>query len=423
MIDDRPLIAMEQGMELFNRYANSLNVVIFSKIKGIIAPDVLRKSLDLVQYRHPRLNSHIVGSLNNLHFKTEGTTKIPLNIVINYYPEYWQTVVNNELNKKIESEKKLIRATLILSKENINYNYLITTIHHAIIDAISGIYLHSDILSYVQHILNKKEVPKVQKLLAYPSLEEIISNYEINAKNLPKQTQQVDILPLEKDTPNEQRICRLIHRQLNTKLTQKIIKICKQKKITVQGAICAAMMLALANYLKKEEVDKEFYFNCRSSVDMRKRVNPHVKPENIAMLVSALTSFHFIKNNVDFWDLAKEVTTQIKARLKTSEIYNVILTYRQGTEYVLTHSDQVFFSVFVSNVGQVKIPSNYNKLELEEISYALSLKAMGSVFAVSVSTFQQKMTLNFIYSQPIISQSTINALVNSTMSILCCITS
>lgn len=416
MADDRNLIAMEQGMELFNRYANSLNVVIISKIQGFLGKEVLRQSLDLVQSRHPRLNSHIVGSLDSLRFKTEGTEQIPLKVIFNPDPEYWQTAVTDELSTKIESEKVLLRATLIKADESSTTNYFITTIHHAIIDAICGIYLHYDILKFCQKIVSYKQTPQVNKLRAYPSLEEIIANYTVENEELPKQNEQVDTLPFEKFAPHQERSCGLIHKQLNPDLTRQLIKRCKQEKVTVHGAMCSAMMLALAKQLKKE--DKDFYFSCRSSVDMRRRVNPPVSEENIAMLVSALTSFHSVNDETSFWDLAKQVTEQIRAKLKTSEVCNVILSYRQGTEYALNNPQRVSFSVFATNIGKVKISPEYGLFRLEDICYALSTTVMGSVFGVAASTFEERMTLNFIYSEPLLGQRTIEKLIKDSIECL-----
>ncbi len=417
MTDERQLISMEQGMELFNRCANSLNVAIVSRIKGYFSKAIIRKALDLVQSRHPRLNSHLIYSLDNLRFKTEGTEKIPLQIIINNQKEYWQKIVVDELNKKIDSHNFLSKVIVVKYEKNTNVNYLITIFHHAIIDAISGTYLHSEILKYCNEIVSNNKIQKVSNLPAVPSLEELIAKVTTENQESPKSTQQVDFLPIEQYAPHKQRSFGLIHKQLDVNKTNKIIEYCKQEKATVHGAICAAMMLALAKKIKSK--DKNLYFSCRSSVDMRRRLNPPLSQEHIAMIVSALTSFHSITCETSFWDLAREVTQQIKIRLKTSDIYDVILSYRKGVEHLLQHPEVVPYSVFVTNIGQVKIQSNYDQFQLEEISYMLSTSVMGSVFGVAVSTFQEQMTFNFVFAKPLISDETINFLVNHTLSHLC----
>ncbi len=123
MTNDRPLFSIEKGWEVVQRKANSLHVLVVGKIKGFLDPEVLRRSLLLVQLRHPLLNSHIVGPLDNLMFKTEGTEKIPLEVILNPEPEYWQTIFVNELNTKFENKKVLLRTTLVKPSGENTTNY------------------------------------------------------------------------------------------------------------------------------------------------------------------------------------------------------------------------------------------------------------------------------------------------------------
>ncbi len=170
MTNNRPLFSIEKGWEVVQREANSLHVVVVGKIKGFLEPEVLKRSLLLVQVRHPLLNSHIVGPLDNLIFKTEGTEKIPLEVILNPEPEYWQTIFVNELNTKFENEKVLLRATLVKPSAESRTNYLITRIHHSVIDAISAVNLHSEILSFCQKIVSHSQIPEVEKLAPPPSM-------------------------------------------------------------------------------------------------------------------------------------------------------------------------------------------------------------------------------------------------------------
>lgn len=413
MTNERKLIPMEQGMELFNRYANSLNVVIVSQIKGCLREEILRQALDLIQQRHPRLNSHIIDSSEGFRFQSEETSPIPLQIIINFETNCWQKIVVDELNTKIDSDRVLMRTILIKPTENSETNYLITTGNHAIIDAISGIYLHSEILKYCQSIVINNRIPQISELSDIGSLDELIANVATNKPELKRLGKTIDFIKPEQIVPHQQRTCRLIHKQLHNQLTTQIINSCKEKSITVHSAICSAMMLALAGEINKKNQD--LYFSCRSSVDMRKRLNPPISDEHIAMMVSALTSFHSLNENTSFWDLAREVSQQIKERLETDEIYNVILNYQKGTEYLLDHPESVPFSIFVTNIGKVTIPFDYEPFEIKEISYALSTTVMGSVFAVAISTFQERMNLNFIFAEPLLNQVTVERLIEKTL--------
>ncbi len=417
MTNDRPLFSIEKGWEVVQRKANSLHVLVVGKIKGFLDPEVLRRSLLLVQLRHPLLNSHIVGPLDNLMFKTEGTEKIPLEVILNPEPEYWQTIFVNELNTKFENQKVLLRATLIKPSKESTTNYLITRIHHSVIDAISAVHLYSEILSFCQKILSESQIPEFDKLASPPCMEEIIADYTIeNNAELSTSNKPIDTLPFEKYVPHQERTCGFIQKQLNPSLTEQLIQRCKQEKVTVQGAICSAMMLALAKHLQPE--DKDFYFSCSSAVDMRIKVNPTIGDKQMTFFVSSLTCFHTVNQKMSFWDLAKQATEQIKAKLKTPEIYNQIFSFCEGLNIILENPEKTICSVLVSNIGKVKIPSDYGQFELEEISFGASITIFGSVFDVSVSTFQDKITFNFIYTKPLVSQTVMEKLIKDSLEYL-----
>ena len=387
MTNDRPLVDLEKALELLQRETNSLHVVVVGKIKGFLDPEVLRRSLLFVQLRHPLLNSHIVGPLDHLMFKTEGTEKIPLEVILNSEPEYWQTIFVNELNTKLENKKVLLRATLIKPTEKSTTNYLITRIHHGVIDGISAVHLYSEILSFCQKIVSENQIPEFEKLGPPPCLEKIIADYTVenNTESLISELElPIDTLPFEKYVPFKQRTCGLIQKQLNASLTQQLIQRCKSEKVTVQGAICSAMMLTLAKYLEPE--DKEFYFSCYDAVDMRRRLNSPIGNEQMTFLVSSLVCFHTVNQKMSFWDLAKQSTEEIQAKLKTPEIYHRILAFGEGVN-IIENPEKTIYSVLVSNIGRVKILSNYGQFELEEVSLGASNKMIGSTFAVFASTF------------------------------------
>ncbi|MDJ1181754.1 phthiocerol/phthiodiolone dimycocerosyl transferase family protein [Roseofilum casamattae] len=413
---NRVLIGMEQGIELLNRCANSLNVVIISQIRGPLTAAILTQSLTLVRDRHPRLRSRIVTSSNGLQFETEGTQAIPLQVITNSEPGFWQTVVVSELNTVFESDRGLIRAILINSTEDREQHYLITTIHHVIIDGISGVRLHSEILQCCQMLALGREITNFPRLPVLPSLEELIANREKKKPELQKPIQDIQTLPIEKCVPYQERQCQIANRVLDIALTGTIIKSCKTQQATVHGAVGAAMMLALAEEINRDE--KGIYLSCLSPVDLRKRLNPPVGDENIAIAYSVLKSFHHLNEVTSFWDLARDVSQQIKERLETEEIYNSILNYKERTELRLEHPELTSSSIFVTNIGQVSIASNYEPFELEEISYAVSTTAMGSVFGVAVSTWKRKMTLNFIWVEPLVNRETIEGAIAKTISYL-----
>lgn len=97
MIDNRKLGYLEQAMENLNSRAKTWNIVTISRIKGPLTEGIIKEALDIIQHRHPRLNSRIVRLRNSLRFETEGTAKIPLRVVEKLAHEQWTEVVEEEL--------------------------------------------------------------------------------------------------------------------------------------------------------------------------------------------------------------------------------------------------------------------------------------------------------------------------------------
>jgi NRPS condensation-like uncharacterized protein len=427
MIDKRELVPIEQAMEILNRRAGSYNVVTISRIKGPLSEEIVRQALDLVQDRHPRLNSRIVGSLDNLQFETEGTQKIPLRVVNKFHNEQGQEVVLEEMNEKIDSSKVLLRAVLVQIESENNTSYLLTTVHHAITDGLSSIRLHSEILTYCKSLASGERITQVPILPALPPVEELLPESMKGFKGAMNSVlfllrltlrhlwNRPQTLGFEKYVPIELRRCGLIHRQLDKELTQQFVELCRQEKTTVQGALCAAMLLAAARKIttvKKTDV----CLSCESYVDLRRRLKPVVSDEDMSLLASSLTSFHTLRTNTSFWELARDVKQQLEAGLERGNIFSVVLMSRKIIESLLAQPDKTPITVALTNVGRVNIPKVYGPFQLEEISYYPAKAAFGGIFTGAVATFEGKMVLNFIFSEPSISRETMETLVDSVMS-------
>ena len=80
--------------------------------------------------------------------------------------------------------------------------------------------------------------------------------------------------------------------------------------------------------------------------------------------------------------------------------------------------DAPFWTVGVTNVGRVNIPRVYGQFELSEISFVPAEAAFGGNLKTAVTTFEGKMFLNFSFSEPAISQETMETLVDSVLSCL-----
>lgn len=158
--------------------------------------------------------------------------------------------------------------------------------------------------------------------------------------------------------------------------------------------------------------------SCRSVIDLRRLLKPAIKAENMGMLASVLTSSESIKTKTNFWNLARDIKRKINTYLESNEVFCPLPLVRAYNQYLLARPNYVPMTVSVTNIGRVNIPQVYGSLALEEISFCPAMASLGGVFAVAVSTFEGKMLLNFVFSEPSISQETMEILTNNVVSCL-----
>lgn len=223
-------------------------------------------------------------------------------------------------------------------------------------------------------------------------------------------------LSFEKAVPVELRRTGNIYRHLDAQVTQQLILRCRQEKTTVNGALSAALIFAAARKIRAGEKKS---ISCLSSADLRRHLKPAISNENLGQLASAITSFHTFSTNTSFWELAREVRRQQEVSLKRHESFYQALMFRMIVDSALTSLDiPPYTAVNITNVGRVNIPRIYGQFELSEISFSVAQATFGGVFITAVTTFEGKMFLHFPFSEPVISQETIETLADSVLSCL-----
>ncbi|MFO5440220.1 MAG: phthiocerol/phthiodiolone dimycocerosyl transferase family protein, partial [Dolichospermum sp.] len=184
---------------------------------------------------------------------------------------------------------------------------------------------------------------------------------------------------------------------------------------TVQSALCAILMLTVSKQITKSYED-HIKVSCLSYIDLRQRLKPRINAENMTVLATSLMGFYRIKNNISIWELARKIKKDLNKKINKGEIFNMIFLAKHLINFSLLFPNQVSATISVSNVGKVNIPRVYGELELEEISFVGSHALYAGMFIVHAATFQEKMTLNFVFSQPAINRQTMEKIVDDCIS-------
>lgn len=405
----------EQECELLNRQGGTYNIVTASHIRGSLTPEIVRQALDKIQSRHPSLNWRIEAE-NCLKFTTQGTQRIPLQVVDKLHEQYWKEILIAQMNTEIDSSKCLMRSVLIPALDEKDISYLIITIHHAISDGLSAVQLHSEILTYCEKISLGQDLTQVTPLDILPPLKTLLPDSPISSQTHESHS-EIDVLGFEKWVPIHSRRTGYIYKYLDESLTSKLKKKARQNKTTLHGAYCAAMLLATANIIRTNQKIEVLHTNCISYFDLRPYLKLAISREHLMYAAWEVTSFHTLDTNTSFWDLASNSRQQMRSILKSGVFINEILADEvEDAQDIHSLDNEVVATVDISSIGKLDLPEVFGKYELEEFHTLCGVSAFGGIPMLIVSEFRNKVLLSFLFSEPSLSQETMEILAKNVIS-------
>lgn len=404
------------------------NFVMLARVSGTLSEPVLREALDMVQERHPPLKCKIKEG-RPPEYVSENVPKIPLQVMERKDENQWIEFAEKEIMEPFPfTEGPLVRVIQLASQNKCD---LIVTFCHIIADATSGV-------NFINNLLRIAEkLARGIKPDAEPTLPVLPSSLELLRKDLKFKPEFLDIagrfnrtihkpveLPGDEESPPEKRITRIIQKILSPEDTKRLASRSKENRNSVHGALCAAFLQAVVEQIRKtQELPKKgpFMVGCLTPVNMRPLFSRPVK-EEIGDYISHALHTQLIDENVSIWAAAKNVKKSIERELKfrrdikeTRGIGELLKVFKTPEEMVTGLID-AFPPVAVTNMGRLDIPEQFGELKLEEIHYAVSINpACKNGFAVAVTTHRGHMTLNYLYSEPYLSEKTANTMVESTM--------
>lgn len=418
----RELTPIEQAMDVLSQQAGAFNLVMTSCSRGHLSPTFVKQALACAQERHPSLGHRIQSSAGQLYFEAAEAKPIPLRVVTRERIQDWQTVVLEELNQPIQRQHGLMRAVLIPGEDS----YLITALHPAIADKESCARLHLDILTDCQTLAADQPLAPKPEPTPFSTLNDLLPEAMQGSRGIEKavvyllRTQaqltwkRPVTLPFEDFAPIESRQCGLVHRQLNVEVIEPLLKACNTAAISLQDAVCAAMLLAVAARLRAENGAKSICLSCQSYLDLRSQLHPPIAADSLAVLESAVISTHTVKPQTSLWELAGKVRKQIDISIQQGHLFSVAVMLKRIVEVYLKAPRSAPATIAVNHLN-LPFPS---LPDLKAIHFAIGQKVYGGIFSVSLCTFQQQLFFNFIYSDPSLGAETVNQLADQVLLIL-----
>lgn len=414
----RPLGETERAVWLLDR-AGSLNGAFCAKVTGPLEPDLLRRALDRVQAAHPLLRVRVEAK-DPPAFTSADVPPIPLRVVDRRGEAHFLSELEDEINRPFAwHEGPLVRAALLRGE---GCSELLVAYHHMIADGASGPYLIRDLLRTAADLLEGKPSPGPAPAPERPALEALLPPSARGvaalrgvavsaARNLLTAARRPAKLPVDRSAPPGLRRSRLIHHQLGADESDALARRCRERGVTIHGALAAAVLQGAADSLRAAGKDPGALV-CSSPVNLRPYLQPRIGDE-IGCFVSAVLTPLPVRAGEDPWALAHRAKAAVSAAIERGE--HLAAVHMQSLLRAATASPHRFSwaaeelfpaAVAVANIGRLDIPDTYGPFRLEAVEGGVAVNVIsGTSLCLCARSFAGRLSLTFVGAEPLLSRA------------------
>ncbi len=363
-------------------------------VKGAIKPEQLKLALQHLKEKYPILNTHVeIDENHHAWLISNKNTDFPLQIMEIKENHDWISKVLEEYNTFYPLDTgPLIRFVLLKHQTNC---ILIISAHHLLVDGNSLAFLLHNIMQFLVNpssTTNPELYPPLHELL--PTTIKLSTTQKLLnkiAKILWRRRERKGMaFSLQDYNKIHSKFCPLLRKDLQIHAitldevqTSNLIDRCKQEKISVNSAICAAFVKADYEAQRKNtNALKEFLL----PVDVREILS---LPKNaIGLYVSTVDITLDHDESLDLWDFARFAHEEIQRNMNPQNILNLLGRVIDVPEQVpdaaffakygiikdwfldlclrATKLDKINYSYSISNLGKFDFPKKYDDLVLEK---------------------------------------------------------
>jgi hypothetical protein len=394
-------------------------VLIASRIRGPLGPELLRPALDALQRKHPRLRSTIQGPDSELQFVDGSAGPIPLRVERADSEAGAHGVELDELNRPIDATSCLLRATLLLPAEPDAPRRLLLLAHHAMADGNSLVELVEDLARFcgLLHAGGELSDADVEPLELLPSVHDLlpddlrdlrgrVGNW-IHGRRTRARLRRFGArtLPVERLVPLRSRSSGAVRRRLDEEHVRRLRRRCEEDGASPHGVLCAALLFAVARRLPPGPGG--IPLTCRSSVSLRQKLSRPVGRKDLGLLASFLISYHCIRPETTVRDVAGEVLEQLWEGYRNRDMFRGLGGNLRNTEAALQGGIPV--TAFVTNLDEPRIDVDHGPFRIEEILGLPGGAAFPGVLGLASVTVNGRLGLGFFYSRPALGDDTVEA--------------
>lgn len=366
----RQLGHMETALTLTDAYA-PFNVTALLTLRKGFSPQQVGTTLNSLLEHHWVLRQGIHKVKDQYRFEEEEVSTLPLTVVENTALSIWE-LVEEELNHPFNiSQAPLLRCQWVKGEKQIDY--ILLTFHHAIVDAVSGLHLISQLLTALS---SGNPDPPQTPTLPLPAIESLFPS-GINRKVMPFMMRQgwgemryrINTRKQSKPVIIKDARCGVLPWVLSEDLTGKLIKESRKQRATLTSTLAMALMKTVWKHLYQSRPVPFRHFNfadlrpflhppmdnkllgaCLSMMRFQVEMSPEISFWNQVRLLDQETKKSFGRGEKFLFNLTSDKVIGMMSKQKIHRMGTTALSY-MGPITFKNHKELMDFNIFVSNVG------------------------------------------------------------------------
>ena len=402
----RRLGRFETAQTLCGEYAPFNAVGVLHLEKG--PPDeVLRLAWEGLRKKHPLLRVRIQKEGRDYFFVPDDSLPLPLSVLQSRDGAAWLEITEEELNRGFDiSAGPIFRCRYLHSSGDEPPDVIILTFHHSIVDATSVVNLFHELLSACAR-LNEGTPPAVTGPLPLLGPEEsyfprAYRGWSGRWRTLSYLARQLrDEIGYRKDVRGRRRPpifsaarCKILLLCLSTEKTERLVRACRKNRVSINSALGAAMLLAVARnvYGGWAMPFRHFFF-----ANLRPYLNPPLDEEHLGGYHSMMRLTIRLNGSIDYWKLAKDLNRLIYAAAKKGEKFISPLLSPALMRMFIRKQDVRMGATALSYTGIAGLQREYGQTRVNAVHGFVSNFAIGPEFTATARIFDGRLWLDVLY--------------------------
>jgi hypothetical protein len=403
---ERRLGQFEKAQTMSGEYAPFNAVGIVRIMKGP-SPKNVHRALDYLQKRHPLLQVRILRKGGAYVFVRANSLPVSFSVHERPDDEYWQRVTEEELNSGFDiATGPLFRCRCLFPPDKESAAEIILTFHHSIVDATSVIRALHELLTQSSNLqmgtppaepismplLNAEEYyyPDASKGFSgkWRTLRYLARQMgdEIGYRKASRGKRQLGIFPSAR--------CSILPRCLSADQTERLVRACRKKRISMNSVLGAAMLLAVSKLVYDGEKMplRHFFF-----ADLRPYLNPPVGGEYLGSFHSMMRLTIGFERKQEYWELAERLNGLIYKAAKRGEKFISPLLSPLLMRMFIRKRNRRMGNTALSYPGVTKLQKDYGGVRVLAVHGFVSNFAIGPEYTATARLFDRRLWLDILY--------------------------